>query len=386
MTARRRRVLLVLSTIYRVRGGIQRFNQLLCRSLDELAPGLGIEGAVVSQDDELGDYTAQPARWAHLRFVPGGGKRRAAARAVGLCVRQRPDILLVGHLGMTPVGLVCRPFLQRGFGFIAHGTEAWSVPRWSRRLAARRAARVLVVSEYTGRLLARATGLDPRRLRLLPNALEPGLDRVGSGGPGADGSPEAGSHRELLSVARLSAEEREKGIDHTLHAVARLGGRYPDLRYRIVGTGTDKPRLVALADSLGISSRVLFEENLSDAELAERYRRCDVFVLPSGQEGFGIVFLEAMRFGKPCIGSDAGGTPEVVVDGETGLLVPFGDLEQIEAALVRLLQEPTLRHRMGESGRERVREHFVFERFKQRVADHVGEWLGPCSAEQTAHP
>ena len=120
-----------------------------------------------------------------------------------------------------------------------------------------------------------------------------------------------------------------KGVDHTLRAFARLAAAHPTAIHRIVGKGDDQPRLRELAASLGIADRVVFEQDLTDEELADRYRRCAVFVLPSGQEGFGIVFLEAMRFSKPCIGGDAGGTPDVIEDGETGLLVPYGDLEAL---------------------------------------------------------
>src|SRR5436309_3307672 len=109
---------------------------------------------------------------------------------------------------------------------------------------------------------------------------------------------------EILSVSRLWIEDRRKGVDVTLRVLSRL---------------------------------------------AKRYRQCSVFVLPSGQEGFGIVFLEAMRFAKPCVGGSPGGTPEIVEDGTTGFIVPFGNEHSLEAALERLLSDADLRRRMGEA-------------------------------------
>ena len=99
-------------------------------------------------------------------------------------------------------------------------------------------------------------------------------------------------------------------------------------------------------------------------------------MLPSGQEGFGIVFLEAMRYSKPCIGGNTGGTPEVIEDGRTGILVPFGDEPALATALERLLGDPELRLEMGRAGRQRLAERFVFERYRDRLAVILREMLG----------
>jgi glycosyltransferase involved in cell wall biosynthesis len=127
--------------------------------------------------------------------------------------------------------------------------------------------------------------------------------------------------------------------------------------------------------SLGLEDGVLFEEDLDDDELADRYRRCTVFVMPSGQEGFGIVFLEAMRFGKPCIGGSVGGTPDVIDDGRTGFLVPFGDVDALESAVKRLVENPELAREMGWAGRRKLNDEFVFDRFVSRVADQLERLL-----------
>ena len=367
-----RRVVAVLSTIFKVHGGIQRFNRTLCLALDELAGEMGFEGRVLSQDDSSLDYERAGAPWKRLAFVPGGGGPYALSlRTAAVCL-ERPDALIAGLLGMTPLALACRPLLRRGYGFVAYGTESWREPRISRRLAARRARFVFAISKDTAAALQRATGVAEHRVRWLPPALDPGLERLASSSAVA---PAEEDRLELLTVSRLWAEELRKGVDHTLAAFSRLLARHPRALYRIVGKGSDKPRLQALAASLGLGDRVVFEEDLTDLELADRYRRCSVFVLPSGQEGFGIVFLEAMRFGRPCVGGRAGGAPEAVEDGRTGLLVDFLDAAGLEAALDRLLGDPGLRRRMGEAGRRRVAEDFTFERFRERLRNGLTEWF-----------
>ncbi len=366
-----RKLVLPLSDVFATRGGIPRFNQMLCLALDQLSPSLGLDVVVLSQDDSDESWRRQGSPWRHLRFVPANGRARLIRQTLRLCVRERPDLMLVGLLGMAPLAALCLPWLRIGYGFMAHGFECWHEPRWSRRWAARRARFVFAVSQNTGQELVGATGIRAEIVRLLPNTLDPGFDLPSEREP-----PPPESGLELLTVSRLWADENRKGVDRTLEAFSRLAAQYPSARYRIVGQGGDKPRLVRLAESLGLAERVVFEEDLSDEALAARYRDCAVFVLPSGQEGFGIVFLEAMRFSKPCIGGRAGGTPEVVADGETGFLVPFGDVEGLTAALDRLLANPQLRERMGRAGRRRLIEHFLFDRFRERLAGYVSEQLG----------
>ncbi len=365
------RLLLVLSTVFHNRGGIPRFNQMLCLALDQLSDELGFTARVIVQDDSAEDYSRAGSPWRNLEFSPVRGQIKLGLRALADCRRERFDLMLVGLLGMAPVGWLCRPLLGKGFGFIGHGTECWNEPRWTRRLAARGARFAFAVSTHTADALHRTTGLPREAIRLLPNTLDPGFELR----PETDDPPHGARPPELLTVSRLWAEERMKGVDHTLRAFASLSGRHPEAVYRIIGKGSDRARLERLAADLGLGRRVIFEADLTDDELAERYRRCAIFVLPSGQEGFGIVFLEAMRFSRPCIGGAAGGTPDVIQHGTTGLLVPFGDAAALESSIDRLLGDPALRRSLGRAGRVRLDAEFVFSRFRQRVRNHLVDLL-----------
>ncbi len=367
----KRKLVLALSTTFRIRGGIQRFNQMLCLALDRLCPELGLEVHVICQGDLERHYQEHGAPWKHLKFVAGGSQAATAAKALSLCVKTRPDSMLVGLVGMTPVGVACSPFLRQGFGFVAHGIESWEIPKASRRFSARRARFVLAVSDETRRALHRCAGIPLESIRLLPNTLKPGFEIL----PEDSNKSETGAGASLLTVSRLETAEKTKGVDKTIEAVARLAPRYPGLRHVIVGKGSDRSRLEALVESNGVSGRVEFVQDLTDEELASRYSECSAFVLPSGQEGFGIVFLEAMRFSKPCIGGNAGGTPEVIEHDVTGLLVPYGDVDSLEQAVERLLSDPALRERMGRAGRQRLEREFVFERFHERVKTHLRQLL-----------
>jgi len=241
---------------------------------------------------------------------------------------------------------------------VVHGIEVWRPLDMVTRLGIRSASEVWCVSRYTARQLLEYNRIDSARLRLLPNAIEL---------PPSSPTARRDGELTLLSVCRLEQNERYKGVDFGLRAHALLLQEFPGLRYRVVGAGSDVDRLKALVEDLGTSERVVFLGHLSDAELSREYEGCTVFVLPSRKEGFGIVFLEAMARGKPVVAVTAGGTPEVVLDGETGLLVRPGDLLALYEALRQLVTDPGLRDRLGAKGQQRVESLFMADQFRERV-------------------
>src|SRR5439155_14667299 len=137
--------------------------------------------------------------------------------------------------------------------------------------------------------------------------------------------------------------------------------------YVIAGGGSDSARIRKLADDIGVGPLVEIRQKLTDSALSDTYRESAVFVMPSLKEGFGLVFLEAMAQGKPVIAGNHGGTPELVVDGETGFLVNYGDSLEISYRLVQLLSDDQLRTRMGRLGRERAIREFSFDHFREGV-------------------
>ncbi|MBI4769228.1 MAG: glycosyltransferase family 4 protein, partial [Chloroflexi bacterium] len=169
----------------------------------------------------------------------------------------------------------------------------------------------------------------------------------------------------LLFVGRL---RHYKGVDVLLEAM----GQIPDGRLTIVGGGPEMPRLKSLAVRLGLVERVQFSGEVGDADLPGCYQQADIFVLPSisRAESFGIVLLEAMASGLPCVTTEVGtGTSWVVQDGVTGLVVPPSDPAALAGAIRRLAGDAALRARMGAAGRARVEAEFTQERMVQRVEE-----------------
>lgn len=246
-------------------------------------------------------------------------------------------------------------------------------PHWSMELGARRrflraafdaAAKgalldgpdaVVCVSEAEASLLR----APPGKVRVIPNGVDP---RAWEGHDGASFRARHGLQGPVgLFVGRLAAN---KGLLTLLDAWRAMPAEATLL---VVGEGHLRGVLEARARALGLAGRVRLLGALPLAELQQAYAACDVFVLPSEYEAFGIVLLEAMAAGKPCVAARAGGMPEVVEHERTGLLVPYGDAAALAEALRQVLRDPKLAAALGQAGRRRVHERFTWDAIVRRT-------------------
>jgi glycosyltransferase involved in cell wall biosynthesis len=202
------------------------------------------------------------------------------------------------------------------------------------------------------------------RTTVIPN----GIDLKDFQGPG-DGRAFRERHALhgplLLYTGRLAANKR---LDTVIEHMPALLKEFPDLDFVAVGEDHGMGKSwKELAEKLGVGDHVRFLGHLSRAELVESYRACDAFVLPSDYEAFGIVLLEAMACGKPCVATRVGGVQDVIRDKETGLLVEFGDKEALKEALTSLLGDHTARRELGGAARQSVGRHFDWDAVVDRI-------------------
>ena len=158
----------------------------------------------------------------------------------------------------------------------------------------------------------------------------------------------------ILTVATLS---EHKGIHKVIAAMPKILAEFPNARYIVVGDGSYRPELErAVEDVLPSPQRqaVTFLGRVSDSEKYACYDICDVFAMPSSEEGFGLVYVEASAFGKPVIGSNVMGIPEAILDSETGFLVDPADVDALTNTILRLLRDAGERERLGKNGRRYV--------------------------------
>jgi glycosyltransferase involved in cell wall biosynthesis len=204
--------------------------------------------------------------------------------------------------------------------------------------------RVLATSAHSAACISESYRVPAQRISVVPEPID--LDRWRRALNAAPERTREG--RTVLCVAHLYPR---KDVGTLLAAMSRLP---KETVVRVVGTGPELERLRRQADDLALGGRAEFLGHVPFDRLAAEYRRADVFCLPSRQEGFGIVFLEAMAAGLPIVAARAAAVPEVVLDGVCGILVPPGNPEALAGALNRLLSSAVERHRMGEAGHRRV--------------------------------
>ena len=225
------------------------------------------------------------------------------------------------------------------------------VMRW----ALRRAARVVAVA---GSLARTAAALAPGigdRLSVIPNGVDP--DRF------AAGAVFFHPRRYALAVARLS---REKGIDVLLDAFAALGPGAGELDLLVAGDGPERSALETQRTALRLEARVHFLGAVAADRIPALYRGAAVVACPSRWEGLPLVCLEAMASGRAVVATAVDGTPDAVIDGETGVLVPAEDPGALARALETLLRTPGRAERLGERGVAVVRERFDWRTIADR--------------------
>lgn len=273
-----------------------------------------------------------------------GGNRNKMSAAVVKAGLQGSLVIFM-HPNLAVLGPLFR--WRSKYVVVSHGVEVWSPLSRARAFAMRQAAAHWAVSANTKWYLEEVQALSPDRVRVVHNSL----------GPGAVLPQVAGRGDYLLVVSRLHPDDAYKGVDLVIEAAA---GRWPVV---IAGDGPDRPRLEAIALRLG--GNVTFLGRVDDMTLNAAFAGARAFVLPSAGEGFGLVYLEAMAHALPCVAAKAGGAPEVVLDGETGVVVPPRSVSSLAAAIERVWGEAG--EVMGRRGRERLERSFMFERYEHDV-------------------
>jgi phosphatidylinositol alpha-1,6-mannosyltransferase len=189
------------------------------------------------------------------------------------------------------------------------------------------------------------------------------------------GEERALGSRVILCVGRLWRDQRHKGQDCLIRAMPLVRERVPEAQLVLVGGGDWIDELGNLARSERVADSVFLPGFVTDEMRDALYSRCAVFAMPSKGEGFGLVYLEAMRWSKPCVGGALDAARDVIVDGETGLLLSDPhDHRLLAEALCRLLEDPDAARAMGRAGRRRLEERYLFTHFKERFLRAVG-WM-----------
>lgn len=357
-----RRLVLVSAGLAPDGGGSAALGRLTASAAGDFCGRAGVAFEVL----HLGAETKALGPWPTRHF---GQDRRALVAAVARAQQGR-SALLFDHLGPARVQALMPGSFRAPYALFLLGLEIDRPLSWDRRRALAGARQRLAISEHTRRLCQ-------ARMPHVPaiDVLYPALAAPDPQGPVDAALLARAGAGFFLVVGRLAAAEGYKGHDALLEALGRLRdeGR-ATARLVVAGEGDDRTRLAARAGALGLGDAVLFTGFVNEPTLLALYERCRAFAMPSSGEGFGLVYLEAMRAGRACIALEGSAAAEIVVHEETGLLVRLGDAS-LERALSRLDADAPLAARLGAAGLARFQERFSRERFGRELDVHLGRLL-----------
>lgn len=315
-------------------GGIEKVCRVAGKALAELKPGKQLQ--VYSLYDKSSQVNPEYIRSEQFR---GFDQQKVSFIWQTFLAGRKCELVILSHVNLLPAIILLRLFAPRvRIALFAHGIEVWSPVAGWKRWVMQGLWRILCVSEFTRDKIIPLHGLDVDRVTVLHNALDPLLPEPLTGPKSAQLLQRyqlKETDRIFMTLTRIASTEGYKGYDLVIEAVANLQSMYPNLRYLMVGKydTKEKQRLDQLIDKFGVRDRVIFAGFVPDDELAAHFQLADVYIMPSQKEGFGIVFIEALYYGKPVIGGNKDGSVDALGQGELGTLVDPDSLDEIRAAM-----------------------------------------------------
>jgi glycosyltransferase involved in cell wall biosynthesis len=376
-TMENRRCLIIVTGALHSDGGVAAVNRLVIHSLIE--EGYQIDIFALYEDDDVVDG---PSEWKkQLGYRTYHGNKLLFSLAVWKAwFQDKYDLVFSDHINLALVFIPLRIFFRQPYMVWVHGFECFPPnPNWEGFLGLRFSSKCLTSSDHTRDVLLMRypylsvitcdLALDPlRRTASLPPE-PPTPSNQGLELKAVSGAKRFLGKKVILLVGRLDSSQRNKGQDVLIQALPLVKKQHPDAQLVLVGQGDDRARLETLANSYptNIRESIFITGFASDEDLSNLYRICYLFAMPSRGEGFGIVYLEAMCWAKPCVGSKLDGAKCVIQDGRTGLLVDDpSSPKEVAEKIICLLSHPEEAIRMGVAGYNLVGERYLFPSFKRR--------------------
>lgn len=337
----------VFLEIFAREGGIQSYVKDIFRAY--LALGAGYQAEVFllrDSPDCLNPFAYDGLRLTEshrLKFhyfqnqSPQIGRMTMAGALFKYLLQKRPQRVFCGHIRLgVLVQTLCQP-LGIPYTILTYGKEVWSPLTKKERRALAAAADIWTISRYSRDQACAANGIDPQKVKMLPCAIDGDKFTPGAKLPELVTKYGLTDTKVMMTVARLWSGDIYKGVDVTIRALPKILQVFPQVKYLVIGRGDDQPRLAQLAQDLGVSDHVVFAGFVPTEDLIAHYRLADAYIMPS-QEGFGIVYLEAMACGIPVLSGDDDGSADPLQDGKVGWRVPHRDPEAVAAACIEILK------------------------------------------------
>ncbi len=357
----------VFLEIFAHEGGIQSYIKDIFRAYLGVSQAYKAEVFLLrDSSDRLNPFEDENLKFHYFKNQsPYLGRLQMAAALLKCLLQSRPQQVFCGHINLAMlVQTLCQP-LGIPYTVLTYGKEVWEPLKNQERRALTSASGIWTISRYSRDRACVANGLNPKMVQMMPCAIDGDKFTPGSKEPELVQKYGLAGTKVLMTVARLWSGDIYKGVDVTIRALPQVAQVFPEVKYLVIGRGDDQPRLAKLAKDLGVSDRVVFAGFVATEELMEHYRLADAYIMPS-QEGFGIVYLEAMACGVPVLSGDDDGSADPLQDGKLGWRVPHRSPDAVATACIEMLQGDDQRCD-GEWLREQAIALFGIDAFQQHV-------------------
>lgn len=325
-----KKILFIVSGLLNT-GGIERYNQNLLKAI--LEAGYSIK--IISRNDTKD-------RFGNVPFISYGHIKYDVFKKFFFTLRIfrevfffHPDIIICGHINFSPLCYMISKFVNRKYIVLTHGIDVWHITNRMKIKGLKEAHLITTVSNFTKSKILEQIPEAKNKITFLPNTIDGSVFYPKS-------KPiylikEHGLKKDdkiILTVARLKKTEEYKGYYKILDILPDVVREIPGIKYILIGSGDDLENIQNYIEEKNLEKMVILTGYVPDNKLVDYYNLCDVFVMPSKKEGFGIVFLEALACGKPVIAGNKDGSVDAILNGNLGALVDPDNLEQITESII----------------------------------------------------
>ena len=363
-----RKSLILLTDLFPT-GGIQTYNRYLCGALESEFSGdrVVVISLYDSRKNKRKYWSNITIKYCDLIPIKWVQKILFISKAILTILMGKPQFLICAHIDLSPLALFLKKACCLNYAVLTHGIDVWELKRGIKYYGLTNANIITSVSQYTKERMV-GNGVNENKIRLLQDTVDTDSFYPKAVDKNLLHGLRLENKRVLLTVGRISSSERYKGHDTMLRVLGALSGEYVWL---VIGYGDDLSRLSRKAKELGVFEKIRFLGEIRNDKLIDYYNLCDVFVMPSKGEGFGIAFLEALACGKPVIGGNMDGSTEPLMNGKLGFLVDPDSVEEIIQAISLAFTRDENRTN-SDYLRQEVERNFGVQIFNKKVKEIFG--------------
>ncbi|HUS00534.1 MAG TPA: glycosyltransferase family 4 protein [Chitinophagaceae bacterium] len=334
-----KKILFLTLKVFSATGGIEKVCKVAGKALYDLHPG---NVTIFSVYDKQADVDT---KYFPTSIFTGFTAKKFKAFYYSIREGIKNNVVILSHINLLPIGFFIKIISPKTkLVLLAHGIEVWQPLSDLKSKMLQKLDLIVAVSNYTKNKMKSLYGAI--KTEVLNNCLDPFLPETVNAEqtlPLYKKYNLSTKNFILITVTRIASDEKYKGHEKVLEAIAGMITEFPNIRYLIVGKydHSEKARLDSLLDKYDLKEKIIFAGFVQDEYLAGHYKLADLFIMPSSGEGFGIAFIEAMYYGLPVIAGNKDGSTDALCNGELGLLVDPLNTNEIIAGIKKVITSKT---------------------------------------------